>query len=310
MSEKNETTQADESVDSVEFSVVIDDIDADTAAAKADDTAATPADTPDHEVAHADAATSTSSRIDRELRGRRHVALKAYPAFAFNNIILKNRKTGRNVLDNISFDCYNGRTVAIMVDPEDPEQRVGFMAVASGMLYPTSGRVMLKSNDLASFDPSEARAHRLGVVPQQYAIRDDLDAIGNLVYTMDASGRNFLRSKVDIARNLLYQTGFGDGSEQAVENYEALVHTPAGKLREIDRRRLAIARAICCEAQILLLDEPTGGLEAGDDSSILTLLTQLARPNRKTADTGRCVIIVTDSEDVADRCDDVFALYD
>ena len=35
MSEKNETTQADESVDSVEFSVVIDDIDADTAAAKA-----------------------------------------------------------------------------------------------------------------------------------------------------------------------------------------------------------------------------------------------------------------------------------
>ncbi len=264
MSEKNETTQADESVDSVEFSVVIDDIDADTAAAKADHTAATPADTPDHEVAHADAATRTSSRIDRELRGRRHVALK----------------------------------------------RVGFMAVASGMLYPTSGRVMLKSNDLASFDPSEARAHRLGVVPQQYAIRDDLDAIGNLVYTMDASGRNFLRSKVDIARDLLDQTGFGDGSEQAVENYEALVHTPAGKLREIDRRRLAIARAICCEAQILLLDEPTGGLEAGDASSILTLLTQLARPNRKTADTGRCVIIVTDSEDVADRCDDVFALYD
>ncbi len=310
MSEKNETTQADESVDSVEFSVVIDDIDADTATAKADDTAATPADTPDHEVAHADTATSTSSRIDRELRGRRHVALKAYPTFAFNNIILQNRKTGRNVLDNISFDCYNGRTVAIMVDPEDSEQRASFMAVASGMLYPTSGRVMLKSNDLASFDPSEARAHRLGVVPQQYAIRDDLDAIGNLVYTMDASGRNFLRSKVDIARDLLDQTGFGDGSEQAVENYEALVHTPAGKLREIDRRRLAIARAICCEAQILLLDEPTGGLEAGDASSILTLLTQLARPNRKTADTGRCVIIVTDSEDVADRCDDVFALYD
>lgn len=312
MSENNQPDQIeqqDESVESVEFSVVIDDTDADAAKrpAEAEDTTTATVATA---AKNADTATRASSRIDRELRNRRHVSLKSYPAFAFNNIILQNRKTGRNVLDNISFDCYNGRTVAILVDPEDAEQRVGFMAVASGMLYPTSGRVMLKSNDLASFDPSEARAHRLGVVPQRYAIRDDLDAIGNLVYTMDASGRNFLQPKPDIARDLLDQTEFGDGSELAVENYEALVHTPAGKLREIDRRRLAIARAICCEAQILLLDEPTAGLDAKDASAILKLLNRLAHPNRKTADTGRCVIIVTDSDDVADACDESFALYD
>lgn len=310
MSENNQPDQIeqqDESVESVEFSVVIDDTDTDAAnrPAEAEDTA-----TATTAAKNADTATRASSRIDRELRNRRHIALKSYPAFAFNNVILQNRKTGRNVLDNISLDCYNGRTVAILVDPEDDEQRVGFMAVASGMLYPTSGRVMLKSNDLASFDPSEARAHRLGVVPQRYAIRDDLDAIGNLVYTMDASGRNFLQPKPDIARDLLDRTEFGDGSELAVENYEALVHTPAGKLREIDRRRLAIARAICCEAQILLLDEPTAGLDAEDASTILKLLNRLAHPDRKTADTGRCVIIVTDNDDVADACDEAFALYD
>ena len=261
-------------------------------------------------VAHADTATRASSHIDRELRHRRHITLKAYPSFAFNNVILSNRKTGRDVLDNISMDCYIGRTYAIMVDPDDAEQRAGFMAVASGMVFPTSGRVMLKSSDLASFDPAEARAHRLGVVPQRYAIRDDLDAIANLVYTMDASGRNFLQPKPDIARDLLDQTGFGDGSDLAVENYEALVHTPAGKLREIDRRRLAIARAICCEAEVLLLDEPTGGLDEEDSATILDLLNKLAHPNRRTADSGRCVIIVTDNDDVADACDEAFTLYD
>ena len=261
-------------------------------------------------VAHADTATRASSHIDRELRQRRHITLKAYPSFAFNNVILSNRKTGRDVLDNISMDCYIGRTYAIMVDPDDAEQRAGFMAVASGMVFPTSGRVMLKSSDLASFDPAEARAHRLGVVPQRYAIRDDLDAIANLVYTMDASGRNFLQPKPDIARDLLDQTGFGDGSDLAVENYEALVHTPAGKLREIDRRRLAIARAICCEAEVLLLDEPTGGLDEEDSATILDLLNKLAHPNRRTADSGRCVIIVTDNDDVADACDEAFTLYD
>ncbi len=261
-------------------------------------------------VAHADTATRASSPIDRELRQRRHITLKAYPSFAFNNVILSNRKTGRDVLDNISMDCYIGRTYAIMVDPDDAEQRAGFMAVASGMVFPTSGRVMLKSSDLASFDPAEARAHRLGVVPQRYAIRDDLDAIANLVYTMDASGRNFLQPKPDIARDLLDQTGFGDGSDLAVENYEALVHTPAGKLREIDRRRLSIARAICCEAEVLLLDEPTGGLDEEDSATILDLLNKLAHPNRRTADSGRCVIIVTDNDDVADACDEAFTLYD
>lgn len=261
-------------------------------------------------VAHADTATRASSHIDRELRQRRHITLKAYPSFAFNNVILSNRKTGRDVLDNISMDCYIGRTYAIMVDPDDAEQRAGFMAVASGMVFPTSGRVMLKSSDLASFDPAEARAHRLGVVPQRYAIRDDLDAIANLVYTMDASGRNFLQPKPDIARDLLDQTGFGDGSDLAVENYEALVHTPAGKLREIDRRRLSIARAICCEAEVLLLDEPTGGLDEEDSATILDLLNKLAHPNRRTADSGRCVIIVTDNDDVADACDEAFTLYD
>lgn len=261
-------------------------------------------------VAHADTATRASSHIDRELRHRRHITLKAYPSFAFNNVILSNRKTGRDVLDNISMDCYIGRTYAIMVDPDDAEQRAGFMAVASGMVFPTSGRVMLKSSDLASFDPAEARAHRLGVVPQRYAIRDDLDAIANLVYTMDASGRNFLQPKPDIARDLLDQTGFGDGSDLAVENYEALVHTPAGELREIDRRRLSIARAICCEADVLLLDEPTGGLDEEDSATILDLLNKLAHPNRRTADSGRCVIIVTDNDDVADACDEAFTLYD
>lgn len=261
-------------------------------------------------VAHADTATRASSHIDRELRQRRHITLKAYPSFAFNNVILSNRKTGRDVLDNISMDCYIGRAYAIMVDPDDAEQRAGFMAVASGMVFPTSGRVMLKSSDLASFDPAEARAHRLGVVPQRYAIRDDLGAIANLVYTMDASGRNFLQPKPDIARDLLDQTGFGDGSDLAVENYEALVHTPAGKLREIDRRRLSIARAICCEAEVLLLDEPTGGLDEEDSATILDLLNKLAHPNRRTADSGRCVIIVTDNDDVADACDEAFTLYD
>lgn len=346
MSENNEPVKADqieqldESTEAVQFSVVIDDTDTaddnaatdehpadsdtdadtdadadaqtDTKAAStgSDDAARAPHARSARTVAHADTATRASSHIDKELRHRRHVTLKAYPSFAFNNVILSNRKTGRDVLDNISMDCYNGRTYAIMVDPDDAEQRVGFMAVASGMVFPTSGRVMLKSTDLASFDPAEARAHRLGVVPQRYAIRDDLDAIDNLVYTMDASGRNFLQPKPDIARDLLDQTGFGDGSELAAENYEALVHTPAGKLREIDRRRLAIARAICCEAGILLLDEPTGGLDADDAATILDLLNSLAHPNRQTADTGRCVIIVTDNDEVADACDEAFTLYE
>jgi ABC-type lipoprotein export system ATPase subunit len=141
---------------------------------------------------------------------------------------------------------------------------------------------MLKSANLAELEGSDIRGHRIGVVPQQFALREDLDAVSNIVYAMDASGRTFLKPKAVLAREILQHVGFeGVSTGIAVR-----------KLTTVEQRRIAIARAICCEAVAIVIDEPTAGLNDVESAAIMELLASLSQGR----DPRRCVIAITSSE--------------
>ncbi|KFI95741.1 ATP-binding cassette domain-containing protein [Bifidobacterium stellenboschense] len=234
--------------------------------------------------------------LDRQVGDR--VLLKSYPTFSLNHATTTNRKTGRHVLDNVSLACYAGSLYAIRVlpDTDDPEQRVTLMEVLGGYQLPTSGTAMTKSSNLAELEINELRGHRLGIVPQRYAVRGDLDAESNVRYAMDASGRTYLKPKPVVARELLDRVGFS----------EATSGRPLRELPLVEQRRVAIARAISCEADVVILDEPTKGLDEGDAAAILDLLASIAHAR----DPKRAVIIVTASDEVAQAADEVFSLAD
>ncbi|PLS29381.1 ATP-binding cassette domain-containing protein [Bifidobacterium parmae] len=241
------------------------------------------------------ASTKRSERaLDRQVGDR--VLLKSYPTFSLNHATTTNRKTGRHVLDNVSLACYAGSLYAIRVlpDADDPEQRVTLMEVLGGYQLPTSGTAMTKSSNLAELEINELRGHRLGIVPQRYAVRGDLDAEANVRYAMDASGRTYLKPKPVIARELLDRVGFS----------EATSGRPLRELPLVEQRRVAIARAISCEADVVILDEPTKGLEADDAAAILDLLASIAHAR----DPKRAVIVVTSSDEVVQAADEVFSL--
>lgn len=234
--------------------------------------------------------------LDRQVGDR--VLLKSYPTFSLNHATTTNRKTGRHVLDDVSLACYAGSLYAIRVlpDADDPEQRVTLMEVLGGYQLPTSGTAMTKSSNLAELEINELRGHRLGIVPQRYAVRGDLDAESNVRYAMDASGRTYLKPKPVIARELLDRVGFS----------EATSGRPLRELPLVEQRRVAIARAISCEADVVILDEPTKGLDADDARAILDLLASIAHAR----DPKRAVIIVTASDEVAQAADQTFPLAD
>ena len=231
--------------------------------------------------------TAIASQLDRKLsRNDDNIFLRANPTFAFNDVTLTNRKTGRNVLDRLDLRFFNGSLYAVQID-EDAEQRAAFMAVASGLTIPTMGTVTLKSTNLAGLDGAQTRSYRIGIIPQQYALRLDLNAAANIRYAMDASGRNFLRPKDDIAQMLLEQVGYQGGS------------APISEVPEVERRIAAIARAIACEPEILLADGIADGLSQEDSDRVLTLLTTIAHGGpwhfrQPYADGKHCVILVTD----------------
>ena len=233
-----------------------------------------------HEMVKADSATSVSSQLDREIKHHRKkdaFFFKANPT---------NRKTGRNILDDLSLSFHAGATHAVLVDAEDREQHQALLATMVGMVRTDRGNVMHKSTNLSDVEPVEMLGHRIGFIPQRFAFRPDLDAESNVLYAMDASNRNFLKPKPVIARELLKRVGFD----------EVTSGLAVGEVSELNQRRVAIARALSCEAEVIIADEPTAGLDADDAAVVLDLLKKFKRD----ADRRRAIIVVTTNPEVAD----------
>ena len=245
-----------------------------------------------HEAVKADSATSVSSQLDNEIkRNRKKDAFffKANPTFALDHVTVTNRKTGRNILDDLSLSFHAGATHAVLVDAEDREQHQALLATMVGMVRTDRGNVMHKSANLSDVESAEMLGHRIGFIPQRFAFRPDLDAESNVLYAMDASNRNFLKPKPVIARELLKRMGFD----------EVTSGLAVGEASELNQRRVAIARALSCEAEVIIADEPTAGLDADDAAVVLDLLKKFKRD----ADRKRAIIVVTTNPEVADAMD-------
>ena len=226
--------------------------------------------------------------------------LKTYPTFALNKVTVPGAKGKINVLDSVEFACYAGHAYALLIT-DDPDsgltadtKRRALMGVMSGLVQPKSGTVMNKSANIAELEPVDLRGHRLGIVPQLHAVQPDLDAEQNVLYAMNASNRNFLKPKPVIARELLAKVGFS----------EATSGVAVSKLPVVQQRLVAIARAISTEAEVLILDEPTRGLNVDDTVTVFAALAKLAH----SGDPKHCIIVLTASREIAEAADQMFEI--
>lgn len=243
-----------------------------------------------------------ASRIDRVLvgGGADDILLKTYPTFALNKVTVPGAKGKINILDSVEFACYVGHAYALLIT-DDPDSRLtadtkrrALMGVMSGLVQPKSGTVMNKSANIAELEPVDLRGHRLGIVPQLHAVQPDLDAEQNVLYAMNASNRNFLKPEPVIARELLAKVGFS----------EATSGVAVSKLPVVQQRLVAIARAISTEAEVLILDEPTRGLNVDDTVTVFAALAKLAH----SGDPKHCIIVLTASREIAEAADQMFEI--
>ncbi|MCL5776891.1 ATP-binding cassette domain-containing protein [Limibaculum sp. FT325] len=166
----------------------------------------------------------------------------------------------RVALDGVSFSVAEGRFCALL-GPNGAGKSTLF-ALLTRLFVPHSGRIEIAGIDLARA-PRAALA-RLGVVFQQPTLDLDLTVRRNLLYFAALHGLSGRASalRVDAALDLL---GVRDRAGDRARD-----------LSGGQRRRVEIARALVHEPRLLLLDEPTVGLDAASRRSITDHVHDLA----------------------------------
>lgn len=205
-----------------------------------------------------------------------------------NNLKYSYAKNLPNVIDDLNLSFESGKIYAIM--GKSGTGKTTLLSLLSGLAKPTDGVILFKGKDISKIDRYKYRSNFVGVVFQSFNLLPYLSAIENVMLSMDISGVK-IKDKKEYAKELL----------KKVKLEESDLNRGILKLSGGQQQRVAIARALAYNPEIILADEPTGNLDNETQNEIISILRMLA-------DEGKCVIVVTHSQDVANKADIVYEL--
>ena len=193
-----------------------------------------------------------------------------------------NKRFGSNlVVDDLSFSLFPGECLGV-IGPNGAGKTTTFR-ICLGLTAPDSGSVTIFGEDM----PKQALSikSRLGVVSQFDSLDPDFSCAENLL----VYGRYFGMKRDDI-----------DARIPSLLEFAALSHKASAKPGELSggmKRRLSLARALINDPQLLLLDEPTTGLDPQARHLMWERLQQLLQQ-------GKSILLTTHFMDEAERlCD-------
>lgn len=158
-----------------------------------------------------------------------------------------------------------------------------------------SGSLFFEGQNLSALSAAARarfRNRNLGFVYQFHHLLGDLSALENVMLPLLIGG---MRTSEAQKRASYYLDKVGLTSR--------LKNRP-GELSGGERQRAAIARALCTRPKLLLADEPTGSLDAGNAAIVFDLFENLARAEHCT------VVMVTHDRSLSERCELVYELRD
>ena len=172
------------------------------------------------------------------------------------------------VLKDINFEFEKGKTYAIK--GKSGSGKTTLLSIISGLEKSTSGSVLYNNNDLNKIDLDAYRNKNIGIIFQSYNLLPHLNAIENIILSIDVSGLN-IKDKEKKAIELLAKVGLD----------EELGKRRVLKLSGGEQQRVAIARALSTDVDLILADEPTGNLDQEMTEEIIKLFAMLAHEHNK-----------------------------
>lgn len=206
---------------------------------------------------------------------------------AVENVTKRYKLRGQEVyvLNGVSLTAERGEFLA--VTGKSGCGKSTLLHIISGLSRPTSGTVRYEGEDITARSRDgilRFRAEHVGIILQNFSLLNDRTVYGNVELPLK------IRKLEKAGRERLVREYLG-----RMDMLEYIDRYPK-QLSGGQQQRAAIARALVCDADILLADEPTGSLDYENAMQIIDILRSVAR-------SGKTVVMATHDKEAAAKCD-------
>jgi lipoprotein-releasing system ATP-binding protein len=195
------------------------------------------------------------------------------------------------VLSGVDLEVQPAERVAII--GSSGSGKTTLLQIMGGLDDPNDGEVFVDGQAMhgsSELSKGELRNRYIGFVYQFHHLLPEFTAAENVAMPL-LIRRESKPAALEKAAALLGRVGLG----------ERLTHKP-GELSGGERQRAAVARALITRPQLVLADEPTGNLDAGNGEHVLNLMLELNQELQTS------LVIVTHDHSIANRMDRVLVL--
>lgn len=195
----------------------------------------------------------------------------------------------RYIFKDLNYDFKKGVLYAIL--GESGSGKTTLLSILSGMDTQTGGSVEFEGKSIKDIGLNTYRRNYVGMVFQSYNLIPYMTPHENLLTAMSICD-NEIHDQSKVAYNLLDFLGITKSKADRLTT----------KLSGGEQQRVAIARSLATNVDLILADEPTGNLDTKSEQAIVETFRLLASEHNK------CVIVVTHSKEVAKYADVIINL--
>ena len=192
----------------------------------------------------------------------------------------------RKLFEDFSFKISKGDMVAIM--GKSGSGKTTLLNIIGGLESIDKGTYLYNGKDVSKFSEKELldfRRKNISYIFQNFALINEYSIMDNILLPLRYRYNNVNKKTINNARELLKKLDIAYVENQKIEN-----------LSGGEKQRIAIARSLISNTNVILADEPTGALDEKSGHMIMELFKQMKNM-------GKTIIIVTHDIDVAKKCD-------
>ncbi|MEK7562144.1 MAG: ABC transporter ATP-binding protein [Patescibacteria group bacterium] len=202
-------------------------------------------------------------------------------------------ETDLSILKGINLEIQTGSFVTIMGPSGSGKSTLMYLL---GLLdTPSKGKIYLEGKNVSGFSDdklAEIRGKKIGFIFQQFNLLQNLTALENVMLPMIFQGVSEEKRKQK-AKELLESVNLGKRTG----------HKPT-EMSGGEQQRIAIARSLVNNPEILIADEPTGNLDSSTGKTVMEILTKLHIEQKKT------IVVVTHDPNIAHYSHNIIHIQD